>query len=240
MDAERERGPRQKERRSSRRRVTLPRGADAAQLDARFDGGELTIRVPKLAHARRRVVPVRVNGQRPSSAVLRARRDPPGAMRRTAVDEAVASALTSPGADLHVRTARDSHGLLVDRSPGGLDRSRRTELVRPRERAPARTARCEHEGLASPRARAQARDREVARPPAGSARAERRPRGDRTARGGDAAPPDQDGPQPLVGPRDVFSDLLGRDRSEPAAGRDRPRIEGADVLAELESHGAGA
>jgi len=55
-----------KERRSFRHVVTLPSGADASAIDARFAGGELSICIPKLPHARRRVIPVRVNGALPA------------------------------------------------------------------------------------------------------------------------------------------------------------------------------
>lgn len=55
-------------RRSFRQIVTLPEGADVGGIDARFDSGWLSIRIPKLEYARRRRVPIRVNGALPAPA----------------------------------------------------------------------------------------------------------------------------------------------------------------------------
>jgi HSP20 family molecular chaperone IbpA len=60
---ERESGVWSKRRRSFRQTFTLPDGADASAIDARMDGDRLSIRIQKLPHARRRVVPLRVNGE---------------------------------------------------------------------------------------------------------------------------------------------------------------------------------
>lgn len=54
-----------KERSSFRQVVTIPPDADPTQIDARFEGGWLSIRVPKLAQTGARVVPIRVNGALP-------------------------------------------------------------------------------------------------------------------------------------------------------------------------------
>ena len=68
--AERRRGVWKKEHRSFRQSVTLPSGADASAIRASFEGDRLSICIPKLAHARRRIVPVRVNGELPAAPVL--------------------------------------------------------------------------------------------------------------------------------------------------------------------------
>lgn len=60
--AERRTGLFDSEHRSFRQRVLLPAGADASGLAARFDDGRLTIRVPKLPRAKRRQIPVTLNG----------------------------------------------------------------------------------------------------------------------------------------------------------------------------------
>ena len=44
-----------------------------AYVEARFDGGELSIVIPRRAHARRRVVPIRVNGVLPAPRAALAR-----------------------------------------------------------------------------------------------------------------------------------------------------------------------
>ncbi|MBX3200048.1 MAG: Hsp20/alpha crystallin family protein [Labilithrix sp.] len=65
--AERQRGLWRNEHRSFRQQIALPQGADATRIDARFEDGTLSIRISKRARARRRVVPIRVNGALPAS-----------------------------------------------------------------------------------------------------------------------------------------------------------------------------
>lgn len=78
--AERERGIwKTREHSSFRQVVTIPGDADATQIDATFEGGELSIRIPKLAHVRPRAIPVRVNGVLPPARDDRSQRATAGA-----------------------------------------------------------------------------------------------------------------------------------------------------------------
>lgn len=65
--AERRRGLWTEERRSFVTRVALPANADASAIDAAFSRGVLSVRIGKLPHARRRSIPVRVNGALPAA-----------------------------------------------------------------------------------------------------------------------------------------------------------------------------
>jgi HSP20 family molecular chaperone IbpA len=56
--AERDRGLFRRDHRSFRRRMTLPEGADSTDIDARFDGKDLSIRIGKLPRARLRRTPL--------------------------------------------------------------------------------------------------------------------------------------------------------------------------------------
>ncbi len=67
--AERERGLFRTERRTFRERIALPEGADPSNIDARFDGGELSIRIAKLPSARRHRIPIHVNGKLPPPTI---------------------------------------------------------------------------------------------------------------------------------------------------------------------------
>ena len=61
--AERQVGLFRPERRSLRHAFVLPDGADPTNIEARFEGEKLWLRISKLPGARRRTIPIRVNGK---------------------------------------------------------------------------------------------------------------------------------------------------------------------------------
>lgn len=68
--AEREPGLWSKDHRAVHHAITLPPFADSTTVRADFRGGRLEIRVDKQQSAKARVIPIRVNGELPSTPVV--------------------------------------------------------------------------------------------------------------------------------------------------------------------------
>jgi HSP20 family molecular chaperone IbpA len=103
--AERTSGIFRPEHRSMRATATLPAGADADAIDASYADGRLSIRIAKLPHARRRSVPIRVDGRLPAPP------PPPAAARGAAevsVVQRLRGALRSVGDELRALVRRPS------------------------------------------------------------------------------------------------------------------------------------